>query len=479
MSVSRAYCRVNRKMVSIWLLVFMAACKPIPEEPPVSPGYDVPPIANAGKDTVIWSRGGLLTVLDGSSSTQGSTAIVKYLWKKISGPDAHFFDTTNSSVSVQLADTGLYQFQLTVRDRNGLTSSDLVAVQVKLDFDCDHDRQIRNLEPVFLRSFSMPGYRTYLGASESRFFFINTVEDLTGFGEDSTDLQILDWTQKKWLSFTYPFKDVDIENFFATGDLAFFQFMDGQGGSAGKIAILELSSGKWSEFRQLHPRYGSTITRAGSKVYFAGGWYLGDYAADIDIFDITTGVWTTSKLTVARKDMLALVLGDKVFFAGGSSATGPSNVVDVYLTTSGYSSSLTMREGRTQFTGWVNGSNIYWAGGIGEKGALYSVEVLNASTGTFSYECLGNRQFWTSSIPAIVAGQKNFIPMLTYNARMQEYELMIQPGRWSSGVILNPDVNLLKPFAYVDMQGELIQVSFDYSLKTEPGPILSFHKIIL
>ena len=87
-----------------------------------------PPVANAGKDTII-----LLPVntvmLDGSASTDPDNNIVSYSWTKISGPSS--FNIVNvNAVQTQVSNLteGTYQFELKVTDAGGLIDRDTMMV---------------------------------------------------------------------------------------------------------------------------------------------------------------------------------------------------------------------------------------------------------------------------------------------------------------------------------------------------------------
>jgi hypothetical protein len=89
-----------------------------------------PPIANAGRDTII-----VLPVdsvkLDGSLSSDPDGTITSFLWTKISGPAS--FTINNISVTrtvVKHLAVGSYQFELKVTDNGGLSAKDTVRIVV-------------------------------------------------------------------------------------------------------------------------------------------------------------------------------------------------------------------------------------------------------------------------------------------------------------------------------------------------------------
>ena len=87
-----------------------------------------PPIANAGRDTVI-SFPSDAVLLDGSASIDPDGSIVSYKWSKISGPSTPLlYQPGQSKSSVYLLVAGVYQFALTVMDNGGLSSNDTTVI---------------------------------------------------------------------------------------------------------------------------------------------------------------------------------------------------------------------------------------------------------------------------------------------------------------------------------------------------------------
>ena len=83
-----------------------------------------PPVANAGKDTIITLPVNTV-MLDGSASTDPDNNIVSYAWTKISGPSS--FNIVNvNAVQTQVSNLteGTYLFELKVTDAGGLIDRD-------------------------------------------------------------------------------------------------------------------------------------------------------------------------------------------------------------------------------------------------------------------------------------------------------------------------------------------------------------------
>ncbi len=99
---------------------------------------DKPPIANAGKDTVI-----VLPVnsvkLDGSLSNDPDGTITSFLWTKIAGPVSFNINsaTTVRTIVKNLA-IGSYRFELKVTDNLGLSAKDTMTVTVDAATTTNH-----------------------------------------------------------------------------------------------------------------------------------------------------------------------------------------------------------------------------------------------------------------------------------------------------------------------------------------------------
>ena len=90
---------------------------------------NVPPTANAGANQTITLPTSTVSLSGSRSSTSGT--ISSYAWTKTSGPTSGFITNSNSaSTTVSGLVQGIYQFQLTVTDNNGLTGISTVQVTV-------------------------------------------------------------------------------------------------------------------------------------------------------------------------------------------------------------------------------------------------------------------------------------------------------------------------------------------------------------
>ena len=91
------------------------------------------PVANAGRQISITNGTGIAT-LDASGSSDADGKIVRYVWKKISGPSAGNITTAMGSAPIttveRLKKSGSYKFELTVVDDRASFSVDTVTVVV-------------------------------------------------------------------------------------------------------------------------------------------------------------------------------------------------------------------------------------------------------------------------------------------------------------------------------------------------------------
>jgi len=90
---------------------------------------NTPPVANAGLDQTITLPTNSVTL--NGSATDSTGTIASYLWTKASGPTSGIITTpTSASTTVTGLAGGTYKFVLTVKDNNGISSTDTMQVTV-------------------------------------------------------------------------------------------------------------------------------------------------------------------------------------------------------------------------------------------------------------------------------------------------------------------------------------------------------------
>ncbi|MBX2925309.1 MAG: T9SS type A sorting domain-containing protein [Chitinophagaceae bacterium] len=96
----------------------------------VNPKPVRPPVADAGEDFSVQLPVSSIQ-LDGTGSYALDGTIVSYNWTKVSGPDPlTIVNSATATPNVQFMQPGIYVFQLTVTDTNGLSTSIEVVVEV-------------------------------------------------------------------------------------------------------------------------------------------------------------------------------------------------------------------------------------------------------------------------------------------------------------------------------------------------------------
>jgi hypothetical protein len=93
-------------------------------------GLGKPPVAKAGTDKIITLPTDSV-LLDGSASTDPDGSITEWKWIKASGPASFTFsDATISKTVAKNLIPGVYQFELTIEDNEGLSAKDTVQITV-------------------------------------------------------------------------------------------------------------------------------------------------------------------------------------------------------------------------------------------------------------------------------------------------------------------------------------------------------------
>jgi poly(3-hydroxybutyrate) depolymerase len=97
-----------------------------------SPVTNKTPVARAGMDQTIYLRQGINRVtLDGTKSSDADGSIVRYTWRKVSGPKADLYTFAKGKTYAAHLVRGTYRFEVIVTDNKGKTAADSKVVYVK------------------------------------------------------------------------------------------------------------------------------------------------------------------------------------------------------------------------------------------------------------------------------------------------------------------------------------------------------------
>ncbi|HEX6847727.1 MAG TPA: hypothetical protein VF144_12155 [Chitinophagaceae bacterium] len=351
------------------------------------------PRAKAGNDTIILLPSNQ-AILNGSGSYDPDNNIKSYEWVKISGPASYtIVSPATATTIVRDLDTGIYQFELTVKDEPGLLSKD--TMQMIVSKVPTNGTLVANAGTDQLVIIQLPNVSAFLNGSASF--------DLSG-----APLQFL-WRQisgpstwepvQPWNAITmiyspdvpgvYSFElkvwnnngiDYDTINvsvsmpyycganrpelqvpltflsdlpgqiqdpeIIAAGNKLFIPnwFSNATATFSNNVYVFDRITQNWTTIQTSQVRVGVAAIAAGNKVFFAGGMdpWTNAPSPIVDIYDITTNTWSTTNLSEARSGCKAVVSGNHIFFAGGlKSDSALSNKVDIYdLETNNWSSSL-------------------------------------------------------------------------------------------------------------------------------------------
>ena len=218
---------------------------------------NLPPVANAGSDRTVFLPKDTL-VLDGSSSTDPENNIKTYKWRKLSGaPITYIYFTDKVITNAYSVIEDSYEFELTVTDAGGLSSTDTVAIKV--------------------------------------------------FPPDAIMANLLD-AGKQIKPRYYP-------TGIAVGDKVIFAGGFEPTGYSSRVDILDTKTNTITTAELSIPRMHIAAVAANDKVYFAGGVTTNETVTSrIDIYDIKKNLWTTDELSEGRYFIAGAKAGNKLVF---------------------------------------------------------------------------------------------------------------------------------------------------------------------
>ena len=354
-----------------------------------------PPIAIAGPDQVIILPTDSIS-LDGSQSNDPDGTITEWLWKKISGPAS--FQISNASVAitnVKSLDTGVYKFELMIKDNGGLSAKDTIQISV-------NDQSQPNRPPV-----------ADAGADQTITLPTNTT-NMDGGASTDPDNNI---TTYQWTKISGP-TQFNIVNANSTltrvtnlteGVYQFEVKVTDAGGLFSKdtmqVKVNSLVNQPCDPSvliratcdNSMRPQVCAQLIPIGTlsggpgfvEVAFAGNKlvFYNYYIDILDIYDPTLNSWSTADLTLSQPSLTTaptvIGVGSKVLFAGGEiGQTLPSDVVDIYdVSTNTWAVSHLSKPGMF-FSTATCGNKVFFAGGF--TNALSNVDIYDASTESWS-----------------------------------------------------------------------------------------------
>ncbi len=386
-----------------------------------------PPIANAGRDTIITLPINSIT-LDASASVDPDNNIVSFQWTKIAGPSSYLIANADAlqSQATGLIE-GIYRFELKVTDADGLFSKDTVQVTVNginnstinhppvagagidqtvilptnaanLDASTSNDVD-NNITGYSWAKISGPSSFTIVNSNSVQTQVTNLVEGVYQFELKVTDAGGLSSKDTVQITVSAPLLPVACDNsnrpqvsaqlipvgtlsqarggmaVASAGNKIVFAGGGAAGGPSSRVDIYDISMNTWSTSDLCVKRYLIASVASGNKVFFGGGEYGdGTWPVDsVDIYDVSTNTWTVSHLSTAGNGIAAAAVGNKVLFAGGdpgfngTPGTDRSKQVDIYDMNTDTWATAQMSEKKEWLSAVTVNNKVYFAGG-------YSVE---------------------------------------------------------------------------------------------------------
>jgi len=376
-----------------------------------------PPIAYAGKDTVI-----ILPVdpvmLDGSISTDPDGIIKIFHWEKISGPVAfNIQDASAAATLVKNIISGSYEFELRVTDNAGLWAKDTIKITVDSALTTNHPPTANAGKDTVIilpvNTITLDGRASTDPENNIAGYVWTKIEGPSSFNIGNANAVQTTASNLVEGSYQFDLKVTDAGRLFSKDTIKIVVntvtlALSCPPSNSPVINAQLVPVGTLSEGRR-----GMSVAWAGNKILFAGGWNSSNAPSSaVDIYDITAQTWSKSKLSVPRTNMAAIVLGNKIYFAGGyTTAFAVSSRIDVYDDSSNSWSAIELNEPKANLTAAAVGSKIMFTGGNNIDTLTYNftnnssnkVEIYNTSTNVWTTEILSISR---TGMAATTAGSK-------------------------------------------------------------------------
>ena len=477
-------------IVSLAVAIFFASCKREDCEGDINDNK--PPIAIAGPDQVITLPTDSIS-LDGSASNDPDGTISEWLWKRISGPAS--FQINNASMAITVAkslDTGVYRFELIVKDDGGLSTKDTIQVIVISGIPTNQppaanagsDQTItlptntialngnasidpdNNISSYLWTKISGPSSFIIANAIAVQTQVTNLVAgvyqfelkviDAGGlFSKDTMKVTII----TSCLPISRPIINVQLVPFgnlsearwgmavASAGNMILFaggvSFSDN---NTSKVDIYNLTTNTWSEADLCVPRFGIAAVASGNKIFFGGG-EIGDgtWPVDsVDIYDVSTGIWTVEHLSTPGCFMAAATVGNKIFFAGGDggfASYSRDSIVDIYDMDSQNWSTKSLSERRQNTVATTANEKIYFTGGTWSGVGL--MDIYDNSTNAWSISsfvepknrhagiAIANKIYWAGGYSTY--GPSCLVEIKDLNSETSSIQYLFKPGSFADG----------------------------------------------
>ncbi|WP_336517640.1 Kelch repeat-containing protein [Pollutibacter soli] len=360
----------------------------------------IPPIANAGNDTIIVIPADT-AVLHGEKSSDADGSIIKYSWLQIEGPgQSNIANKDAATTRVKSLKKGIYSFTLTVTDNSNLSSSDTVEVLVT---DVNNP-PVANAGPD--RIAILPKDTLQLDGSAST--------------DPENNITTYKWRKLSGYSSTYIYftERVQTVAYSVSEDAYAFELTvtDAGGLSSKDTVVIRVTPAEFITAQMIDVgknivhRFYPTGASVGDQLIFAGGYEDDGFSSRVDIYDTRTNTHATAELSVPRMYMAAVTVGDKVYFAGGISYNDkPVSRIDIYDSKTNTWTTDELSRARFFVSGETTGNKIVFAGGCTNpqrEECSNVADIYDLGTKTWSVTTMTERAFGTSSI---TYGNKVFV----------------------------------------------------------------------
>lgn len=374
---------------------------------PIISTNNIPPVALAGNDTIIYINQSqcngvpISITLRGNFSFDPDGIIVSYLWTgkgTISNPNSSITQVSNLSAGTNI-------FILIVSDNNGAISRDSVLVEVVVSTT---PRPVVPVRLIAIGTLSQTRTEIAVAAAGNKILFAGGMLSPENKSPSTSRVDIYDISTNTWSTaelskgrFEIGVATLGNKIFFGGGGM---QESNGSGewlyNGAGSsvVDIYDASANTWS-VTQLSKARSPVGASAGNKVVFAGGDNSYPSAA-IDIYDAGNNSWSTSSLSDSRHISQVATVSNKIFFAGGDAGIHAgtqghlSRQIDIYDAFYNKWAIDLLNIARGEMGAIIANDKIYWGGGVtwdpvlNDWGITSSVEVRDLTTNITSFDCL-------------------------------------------------------------------------------------------